>query len=227
LKKLKNKYSSSKTLWVVLGFILFISPSLYAQNQDTTIFLKGRVLTSLVGSVSNQSSALESGNIIKTTAYSIGTQSGIFLQNKWVLGVNFNLSRSAFDNTSESLVSEDLLIGVWSRLYFAEHGATSLYFELTPYYVGVFRKNIFIDNQGNEMTNEITTGKGYGILPGLGLSYNINRNVGFGMTLSYSYAHLQVDNEDIILNEITPDSYNVSQLQFSFNFQIYIDQFFF
>ncbi len=227
MKKLKNKYSGTKALWLALGFLFFLNISLSAQKQDTTIFEKGRVLTSLVGSVSNQSSALESGSTIKTTAYSIGTQSGIFLQNKWVLGVNFNLSRSAFDNTSESLISEDLIIGVWSRLYFAEHGATSLYFELTPYYVGVFRKNIFVDSHGNEITNEIATGKGFGILPGLGLSYNINRNVGFGMTLSYSYAHLQVDIEDKIMNEITPDSYDVTQLQFSFNFQIYIDQFFF
>lgn len=211
-------------LLIVLLLITFFG---HAQESDTLTFAKNRVLTSLFGSISNQQVDITSGGSVKTTGYTIGTKSGIFIKNNWALGLNFSLSKSEFKNINATMESENLLLGLWSRLYFAKKGSAALYVELTPYYTAINRRNLIFDNEGAILVNEEVSGTGFGLLPGFGFTYIINRNVGFGVTLAYSLASLNVNIEDKLLNNTVSDIYNISQIQFSFNFQIYLNQFFF
>lgn len=212
---------------VVFIFLLLLTHRGVAQKEDSLIFAKNRMLTSLFGSISTQKVDIASGGTVNTTGYTIGTNSGFFVKNNWILGLNFSLSKSEFKNSNASVDSENLLLGLWNRLYFAQKGAAALYVELTPYYTAINRQNTILDNTGLTIANEEIFGNGFGLLPGFGFTYIINRNVGFGMTLSYSFAKLNAEIEDLILNNTRTDTYNVSELQFSFNFQIYLDQFFF
>ncbi len=209
-----------------LKFLLLIPFLSHSQVGDTLTFSKNRMLTSLFGSISNQQVDVTSGGTVSTIGYTIGTKSGIFIKNNLALGLNFSLSKSEFKNAGVNIDSENLLLGLWSRLYFAQKGAAILYAELTPFYTAINKQNTIFDG-GAMIANEEVSGAGIGLLPGFGFTYIINRNVGFGMTLSYSMARLNVNIEDQILNNTVSDTYNVYELQFSFNFQIYLDQFFF
>lgn len=212
---------------LILNLFLLFSLLGNAQGGDTLTFAKDRMLTSLFGSISNQQVDIASGGTVSTIGYTLGTKSGIFIKNNWALGLHFSLSKSDFTNTDISVDSENLLLGLWSRFYFSQKGAAILYAELTPFYTAIHRQNTIFDAGSAILVDEVVSGAGFGLLPGFGFTYIINRNVGFGMTLSYSMARLNMDIEDQILNNTVSDTYNVSQLQFSFDFQIYLDQFFF
>jgi hypothetical protein len=212
---------------LLLGFLLLGTFSSYAQQEDSLVFSKGRFLTGLYGTLSNQTNDVTSGGSVNITGYEVGTKSGRFLKDNWALGLNFSLSKSEYAAQSISIASEDLLIGLWSRLYFAHKGSAALYAEITPYYTAIHRKSSIGDDQGGVVANEEVFGSGFGVTPGFGFTYIINQNVGFGMTLSYPLARIYVDTEDLILNNTVSDTYNTTELQFSFNFQIYLDQFFF
>ena len=199
----------------------------YAQDADTLTFAKGRMMTSLYGSLSNQQVNIASGGSLKTTGYTIGTKSGSFIKNNWILGLNFALSRTDFNNNDIDIDYEDLLLGLWTRLYFAHKGSAALYAELTPYYAGIHRQTILSDNNGVVVSNKEISGSGIGVMPGFGFTYIINRNVGFGMTVAVPLAWLNVQTEDLLFNTTAYDTYNAVELQFNFNFQIYLDQFFF
>lgn len=199
----------------------------YAQEEDTLTFAKGRMMTSLYGSLSNQQVNMASGGSIKTTGYTIGTKSGSFIKNNWVLGVNFALSRTDFANADIDIDFEDLLLGLWTRLYFAQKGSAALYAELTPYYASIHRQTILSDNNGLVVSNKESSGSGFGLMPGFGFTYIINRNVGFGMMVAVPLTRFNVDTEDLLLNNTVSDTFKAVELQFNFNFQIYLDQFFF
>ncbi len=216
-----NKYIVS------IFFVLVFTYTSEAQEHDSMVFAKGRVLSSLYGNISNQYADVSSRESIKTTGYRIGTKSGVFLKDNWTLGINFSLSRTDFERSNIKLDSEDFLIGLWSRLYFAKNGNSSLYAEITPHYTSIYNANIIQDHQGAIISNEDVYGKGYGIIPGLGFTYIISKNVGFGMSLSYTASKIFLDRTNLALLTKNSDTYNVSELQFNFNFQIYLDQFFF
>lgn len=214
---------------IVIFLCALVSFNSYAQEQykDTLTFSKGRFLTSLYGTLSNQKVDIASGEEIRTTGYTLGTKSGLFVKNNWALGLNFALSKADVLNAGAAIESEDLLLGLWSRLYFAQKGSAALFAELTPYYTGIHRQTIIRDNNNAIIVNEDITGSGFGVIPGFGFTYIINKNVGFGMTISYPWAKVHTNTEDLLLATTASDTYDVTQLQFSFNFQIYLDQFFF
>jgi hypothetical protein len=215
-----------KRLTFIIIFFGIITTG-FAQNADTLTFAKGRMMTSLYGSLANQQVNIASGGSLKTTGYIIGTKSGSFIKNNWVLGLNFALSRTDFSNNDLDIDYEDLLLGLWTRLYFAQKGGAALYAELTPYYAGIHRQTILRDNNGVVVSNKEVSGSGIGLMPGFGFTYIINRNVGFGMTVAVPLARLKVDTEDLLLKNTVSDTFNAVELQFNFNFQVYLDQFFF
>jgi len=211
-----------------LSILFFINLNVIGQEKDTLTLAKGRMFTSLYGTLSNQQVDVGSGEKLISIGYTIGTMSGAFIQDNWILGMNFSLSKSAFSGDEAKLDNEELLIGPWVRYYFGQRGDAALYAEITPNYTSVFRKSTLRNIGGTVIVlDEEVTGGGFGIIPGIGFTYLINRNVGFGMTLSYSLAWLNVESKDLLLNSVESNAYNVSKFQFEFNFQIYLDQFFF
>lgn len=212
---------------IFLKLLLLIPIIVHSQVQDSLVFSKNRMITSLFGSISNQKVNIASEGSVNTIGYTLGTKSGIFIKDNWALGLNFSLSKSDYKNTDVNFESENLLLGLWSRLYFAQKGGAVLFAELTPFYTAVNRQNTIFDNGGTLITDEEALGAGFGLQPGFGFTYIIDRNVGFGIALSYSMARLEINTVDKILENSVTDNFDVFELQFSFNFQIYLDQFFF
>lgn len=198
-----------------------------AQDTDSLMFENGRILTSLYGNISNQYVDVKSGGSIKTTGYRIGTQSGVFIKNNWALGVNFGLSKLDFNRPKLEFENEELLLGLWTRLYFAQSGGASLYAELSPHYSSWYYRNSAQNNENDLIYDEKIFGKGFGVIPGIGFLYIISKNVGFGMSLSYAVSKLYLDKTNFLLESKTPDISVAAELQFNFSFQIYLDQFFF
>ncbi len=206
-----------------------VSFTVSAQEGDTVKTLsKGRIFTSLYGTLTNQTAEISATESIVTNGYTLGTKSGKFLNDNWVFGLNFSLSKSELENNFASLDNEELLLGLWTRFYFGQRGDAALYAEITPNYTSIFRENVVQDiANGNLVLSEEVSGAGFGLIPGIGFTYLINKNVGFGMTLAYSMAWLDVDTQDFILNQTISDSYFIRGMKFSFNFEVYLDQFFF
>ena len=128
-----------------IKFLLLIPFVSHSQAGDTLTFSKNRMLTSLYGSISNQQVDIASGGTVSTIGYTLGTKSGFFIINNWALGLNFSLSKSEFKNTNVNIDSENLLLGLWSRLYFAQKGGAVLFAELTPFYTAINRQNTIFD----------------------------------------------------------------------------------
>ncbi len=212
----------------LLGFILLISLHGLAQDQDSVILVKGRYITGLNGSISSQS---VNGNILggqvarKVNEYSIGTQSGYFIKDGWTLGMEFSLGKTEFRNPDLHVSAENVSIGIWSRYYFMRYYNGALFADLTPFYTVINEINEI--ETTNFVFAEELHGKGYGIRPAIGFTYLINKNVGFGMSVAYQFGHVYADRTNLILETVTKEDYEFSQLNFNFSFQVYLDQFFF
>jgi hypothetical protein len=116
------------------------------------IFAKGRLMTSLYGSLSNQEVNSASGASLKTIGYTIGTKSGSFIKNNWVFGLNFALSRTDFSNADIDIDYEDLLLGLWTRLYFAQKGAAAF----------ILTGNVGHDEAGQGLFDDFKSSFGFG-----------------------------------------------------------------
>ncbi len=208
--------------------IFFFSSLCQAQVEDSLTLAKGRYITSLFGSIKSQlveGSSNGSISDVKANGYTLGTKSGIFIKNTWAIGLHFSLSKSGYSDANAGFITEELLIGLWNRWYFVKFDQAALFVDLTPYYTTVHEQSV-IDVTGFQFDEELH-GRGFGFEPGLGFTYFINRNVGFGMIVSYQTAFVYADRKDIILNTSVSETYNSSQLTFSFSFQVYLDKFFF
>lgn len=219
-------FSFFRITFIIL-FVLIGSHKGLAQKPDTTVLHQGRYITGLNGSISGQNvfGSNSSGQNQKINEYTIGTQSGYFIRNKWVLGGDFNLTKSATNSNEFNYSSESLRLGVWSRYYLITYDKGALFADLTPFYTVV--NQITEINVPNFQSSEELKGSGFGLEPSFGFAYLINRNVGFGMSTSYQFGQVYATKQNYILNQETEDSYNFSRLIFRFSFQIYLDQFFF
>lgn len=208
--------------------LLIFSLNVLSQDQDSVILLKGRYITSLNGSIKSQNINSAFGQVSesqKITEYTIGTKSGFFIQDHWVLGLDFSLGKSASNATQFNFSSETLLLGLWSRYYFLSYYNGSLFADLTPFYSVVYQESSF-NTPGYQFSEELE-GKGFGLEPAIGFTYLINRNVGFGMSVSYQFGWINAVRKDLIIPVEVSEDYNFSQLKFNFSFQVYLDQFFF
>lgn len=219
---------NKSTISFALVAFIFFHTNGYAQNTDTLIFAKGRYLTSLYGSIGSEKATLVNGNStqLKSTKNTIGTQSGVFIKNNWVLGVNFALAKEEVTNSDVNVAAEELILGFWNRLYFGKKGNGALFADLTPYFTAIDRQSK-VTSGGVITENESLHGTGFGIEPALGFTYIINKNVGFGMSTSFRLARIFATRENLLTNVSVNEMYNLNQLQFNFNFQVYLDQFFF
>lgn len=199
-----------------------------AQDTDTLTFARGRFITSLYGSIGSEKATLVNGNStsLKSTKNTIGTQSGVFVKNNWAMGVNFALAKEEVTNNDVNVDAEELILGFWNRLYFAKNGSAALFADVIPYYTAVDKQSTVTDN-GVITESEKLHGTGFGIEPALGFAYVINKNVGFGMSTSFRFSRIFATRENLITNVSVNETYNLNQLQFNFNFQVYLDQFFF
>lgn len=218
---------SLTTSFLIITLITF-STFVHAQDADTLTFAKGRFITSLYGSIGSEKATLVNGNSssLKATKNSIGTQSGVFVENSWAMGVNFALAKEEVTNNDVNVDAEELILGFWNRFYFGKKGSGALFVDATPYFTALDKQSTVTAN-GIITESEKLHGTGFGIEPALGFAYIINKNVGFGMSTSFRFSRIFATRENLITNVSVNETYNLNQLQFNFNFQVYLDQFFF
>jgi len=218
----------NEKFYIIIIFAIALSAKSNAQLQDTTTLAKGRYITTLYGNFRSQLSDVNTGGSterVRTTGYEIGTKSGFFIGDAWAFGLDFSLSKEEYSNINLKASSEELIAGLWTRWYFVQAGKGALFADLTAFYTAV--NNPLIINTPSLLFHEELDGAGFGIEPGIGFAYVINRNVGFGMSVSYRGAKIAADRKDVLQNISVSETYTTGQLQFSFNFQVYLDQFFF
>ena len=116
----KKQINGMSRIIIILFLLLLVHYSGYSQS-DSSIFSKSRILTSLFGSLTNQQVDIANGESTITTAYSIGTKSGVFVRNKWTMGASFSLTRSDFQSSNFKFDSENLVIGFWNRYTYLKY----------------------------------------------------------------------------------------------------------
>lgn len=216
---------------LVIAFFAVQYSALAQTNQkgaDTTVLAKGRFTTTLYGFIQSQNiiQNINGTSInLENDEYTIGTNSGFFFHQNMVLGFNLWLKRTEAAGINYNINDEQLNIGMWYRWYFFNRKDISLYFDFTPYFVSIHQDNI--SNNVIIAESEELKGLGWGVAPGLGFVYFISRNVGFGMSMDYLYADVNATRTNLFENTTVNEKYFSNQLRFNFNFQIYLDQFFF
>lgn len=195
---------------------------------DTTILAKGRFTTSLYGFIESESTSQTVNGTttsIENDGYTIGTQSGFLFHQNMVLGFNLWLKRAEANGINYNINEEQLNIGLWYRWYFFNRKDIALYFDFTPYFASIHQDNL--SNNVILADSEEIKGTGWGFSPAVGFVYFVNRNVGFGMSLDYLYANINATRTNLFEQTSVDEKYGSSKLRFNFNFQIYLDQFFF
>ena len=217
----------SKLLYLISLFLMGFH-LVQAQNNDSTVLGRGRFLSSLNGSISGQRIDSDYLGQSFSSGYIIGTKSGVFITDKWALGLNLSLGNEEYENLSGAFDFEDFSIGPWSRYYFGRGSAGSgaFFAELTPFWISVYQTFTPDTVQGSNF-REVVSGNGFGIEPGAGFTYLINKNVGFALMVSYRYSRLSVEIEDPAANLPQSSELVIREPRFTFEFQIYLDKFFF
>lgn len=210
---------------IIIG--LFI-PQSKAQN-DTLIspFAKGKFMTGLSGNISS-GGVREIGTGFASSVfenkYAINTQSGVFVKDRWSLGLSFTISRI---NNSDvfNLSSEILALGPFTRYYLSDYHKGSVFIELTLFYANLFEESKLDDPNLN--IHSILRGKGIGIKPAFGFTYAFTKTVGFDMGLELSLSVLNATLSDLINETEEKESIFSENVAFRFGFIILINEFFF
>lgn len=146
----------------------------------------------------------------------------------WALGLNLSLGKEEYENLNGEVDFEDFSVGPWSRYYFGTGriGSGVFFAELTPLWISV-HQTFTSDTLQSSNYKEVVSGNGFGIEPGAGFTYLINRNVGFSLMVSYRYSKLSVEIEKPGTNFLQTSNLILREPRFTFEFQIYLDNFFF
>ena len=199
-----------------------------AQDDSlSTPFTKGKFMTALNGHISSGGvRELGSGfaSSIFENRYSINTQSGVFIKERWALGLSFGISRL---NNSDvfDLSTETLALGPYTRYYLSKYHKGSVFIEFMIFYANLFEETRFDDPSLKIHT--ILRGKGIGFKPTFGFTYTVSKHVGFDMGLELSYSALDARLTDIINETQSKESIFSEEVSFRFGFIILINEFFF
>ncbi len=220
--------STFMTRRVILLSVLLVSVGLlrlntaYSQDADTnsisTPFRKGRWLTGLSGTISSNTSSLDSAsNGLISNRYNLQLTTGIFVRDRWLVGLSF----SAEKNGSKQFVereSEFLFIGPISSYYFLKGATGSIFGSFSPGFV-LIRDRTAID-QGGMITQEILTGQGFGVIAQLGYSFVIHDRITFDMGMSVSSSWINATRESEPGGTRTIENFQQGNVAFSFGFNV-------
>ena len=218
-------------LTIVLIFtFLTVSTSITAQEikKDTTEtpFRKGRWLTGLSGSISSGTIENKSlGNKSSSNQYGINISTGKFIKDRVLVGFLFNIQRQNFESDLVKNNTEILILGPGANYYFSKSKIGSLFYSLSPGFV-VYRDETSLMLE-DEFTELFGRGNGIGIFSTLGYSYVLHDRISFDLGLTVNINWLNVEQNGS--QEGTIDNVNIvlSDLSFTFGFNVLLDEFFF
>jgi len=215
---------------VVIFTFLAITTCVTAQEikKDTTEtpFRKGRWLTGLSGSISSGTiENTNSGNKSSSNQYGIEIGTGKFIKDRLLVGFLFNVQRQNFEGDAVKTNTEILAIGLRGSYYLSKSKIGSLFFSLAPSFVVYRDKNSLI--QEDEFTELLSKGEGIGILSTLGYSYVLHDRIAFDLGLSTNVSWLNVEQNRGLEESINNVNFVLSDLSFTFGFNVLLDEFFF
>ena len=171
------------------------------KNDSVTPFRKGRWITGLtgfIGSGSTENTNTKTKSI--SNQYRIELNTGKFIKDRINLGLSANMERSNIEESDvEVLTSESFFIGPKGTYYAS----------------GSVVDNVYIEN--------VNKGGGFGFLFTFGFAYVIDDRVSFDLGLNYNVYWLNLDQESNTGQDLGSDSYELSNLSFSFGFKILLD----
>jgi len=221
------KYNMKHRLFLSVLLCSLVSFNGYTQTKDSTMtaFKKGKWLTGLSGTISSNTSQEKNSNTKQVSnSYGINIETGKFIENRWLIGGKFNANRSSVGGNFDS-TTETLYIGPYSNYYFTDNQTGSLFASLSVGYVR-YRDKTQI-TQLEEVTQISGEGGGLGSIIGLGYSYTINSSIAFDLGLNMNLFWVDLTQESLTTQNPINTSISVSDLSFSFGFNILLDDFFF
>ncbi|WP_417881535.1 hypothetical protein [Xanthomarina gelatinilytica] len=191
-------------------------------TADVTPFRKGRWLTGLTGSIGSgsfENTKTDNKSISNWYRVEIGT--GKFIIDRLNLGISANMERRNEENESEENTSEIFFIGPKGTYFLSPSSIGSVFFSLSPGYVlyretiGGLDEEVYVEN--------VNKGGGFGFLSTFGFSYVIQDRVSFELGLNYNVYWLNLKQENNINESTNQNSFELSNLSFSFGFKILLD----
>lgn len=216
-------------LIIFLGILSISSSPLFSQTTQDTIsvstpFAKGRWITGIAGSISSGSNTLNtSGEGMNINQYAIDYRTGKFARDRLLVGGLFSLSRDNIESVN-SRTLETLYAGPMVAWYLSDDDQGSLFINAA----GVFSKFRDETHLENEIgTEQIRDGLGGGMMLRLGYSFVLHKRITFDLSLNYSKMWLVSNETEQEISSVYTDDFTVTDLSFSFGFNIILDHFFF
>lgn len=191
-------------------------------TADVTPFRKGRWLTGLTGSIGSgsfENTKTDNKSISNWYRVEIGT--GKFIIDRLNLGISANMERRNEENENEENTSEIFFTGPKGTYFLSPSSIGSVFFSLSPGYVlyretiGGLDEEVYVEN--------VNKGGGFGFLSTFGFSYVIQDRVSFELGLNYNVYWLNLTQENNINESTNQNSFELSNLSFSFGFKILLD----
>ncbi|WP_350288992.1 hypothetical protein [uncultured Croceitalea sp.] len=223
---LVRKYNSLFIFLLLLVLpISILSQQVKSQDSLETPFRKGRWLTGLAGSISSNTTTINSADEkIITNDFGLNFSTGKFIKDRLLLGGIINANRASSSGNVDR-TEESLFIGPFVSYYLTENERGSLFTTLSPGYVR-YRDETSFNNAVNPIS-EFSEGGGFGALLGLGYSYVINDQIAFDIGFDLNLFWVDVDLEQQPTNTISSQNIAVSNIAFTFGFNVILDDFFF
>lgn len=220
------------SLFIFISIFTFLAESTSVTAQEIkkdsteTPFRKGRWLTGLSGSISSGTiENTSSGNKSSSNQYGIEIGTGKFIEDRILVGFLFNIQRQNIESDIVKKSTEILFIGIPASYYFSKSNIGSLFYNLSPGYV-VYRDEAAV-LLNDEFTNSLSKGNGIGILSTLGYSYVLHDRIAFDLGLTLNVNWLSVEQNRSSDGSINNVNFVLSDLSFTFGFNVLLDQFFF
>ncbi len=214
--------------FLLLSGLLFLVQSATAQvmvDSLDTPFRKGRWLTGLSGSISsntNKVSAVDEKTI--TNEFGLNLSTGKFIKDRWLLGGKINADRASSAGSVDR-TTESLFVGPFVSYYLSSNSRGSLFTSLSTGYVR-YREETKLNTL--QVTNELSSeGGGFGALVGLGYSYVIHDKIAFDIGFNLNLFWIGVDQEELPSGMISSQNIAISNIAFTFGFNVILDDFFF
>ena len=208
-------------------FTFFLLLNANGQESDTVNLGKGTWISGVEGGISNTRTLAGGGtDIVRSVDYLVNFNSGLFLSERFSLGLNLKLTKSGETRTSYVSTSEELYLGPWFRYYIPLQYNWYLYPELGASFVNYYSE-LYEDNNTDY---SIAKGQGLGINPGIGVVYFVSKTAAFSIRWNYQWNIIKgeyelYENGVFRVNPI--NNYQFGNSSIFFGFQLYINEFFF
>lgn len=214
-------------------FLILFFGAICLQGQSTSIaadsletpFREGRWLTGLSGSISsNTTKTVASEEKAITNEFGLNLSTGRFIKDRWLLGGKINTDRASSAGSVDR-TTESLFVGPFVSYYLSSNSRGSLFTSLSTGYVR-YREETQL-NTLQAPTELSSEGGGFGTLVDLGYSYVFDDKIAFDIGFNLNLFWIEIDQEELPSAMVSSQNISISNIAFTFGFNVILDDFFF